>query len=348
MIFVGEQPFAAPVASQSPDYDTFVALMEHPFLVNASEILNAIPERKFSFSRDRESGSDRSEDTSWVYVFQREYATVNPEIVKFVGTDEATTCVGLIIRNRESGMTSVAHMDSPDIVDIGLTQMMTWLVDHNAEVELDVHLIGGFEDASPNHMNGSTSPKSRTELNGYSFPLCTKIVKSLLRREEKFHIQTLHVLWHNTRRDFKGNAYPIFNGLLVETSTGIVTPANFDRTSRCPDEIVRRIRVTACCQDPSWDGKLLDTYDTLTDRIVIAACFWTSYEMHKALRLQQLPDSAILLNCSTSPSAEGPDFVENLRRQCEYVIRHPHWRQTFPKRQPRIFERTEDGGWRRC
>jgi protein N-terminal asparagine amidohydrolase len=32
------------------------------------------------------------------------------------------------------------------------------------------------------------------------------------------------------------------------------------------------------------------------------------------LTLQDLSDEEILLECSTSPSAEGPEFVDNLRR----------------------------------
>lgn len=66
----------------------------------------------------------------------------------------------------------------------------------------------------------------------------------------------------------------VFYFFKVEPSTGYVFPACFDRTSRCPDEIVRRIRVTACNGDPSWKGKLLDTYDTLTDKFTIAPCCW--------------------------------------------------------------------------
>lgn len=60
----------------------------------------------------------------------------------------------------------------------------------------------------------------------------------------------------------------------VETSSGSISPASFDRTSRCPDEVVRRIRVTAAFEDPNWNGKLLDTYDTSTDQFVIAPCAW--------------------------------------------------------------------------
>lgn len=40
----------------------------------------------------------------------------------------------------------------------------------------------------------------------------------------------------------------------------------------------------------------------------------TPWKQHMALSLQRLSDSEILQSCSTSPSVEGPDFVENSRR----------------------------------
>ncbi|XP_050235124.1 protein N-terminal asparagine amidohydrolase isoform X3 [Mercurialis annua] len=268
--------------------------------------------------------------------------------LKYIGTDEATTCVGLVIRNRKNGMISVAHMDSPKVVEHGLTQMLSALVNHNDDhTDLDVHLIGGFEDVSSQHANGTSNSKNYAKLGGYSFPLCTKIIETLGRRQERFHIQTLFILSHNTRRDSQGNAYPIINGFMVETSTGSLIPARFDRTTRGPDEIVRRIRVCASGEDPSWNGKLLETYDTRADLFVIAASSWTLYQLHVALTLQHLSDAEILLSCSTSPSAEGPDFVDNERRQWDYLIKHPDWQYTFPKRQPRIFERSCDGVWKR-
>lgn len=63
------------------------------------------------------------------------------------------------------------------------------------------------------HENGVT--KSHEKIEGYSFPLCSKIVEILGKSINKFNIQTLHVLGHNTRQDSEGNAYPIFNGFLV-------------------------------------------------------------------------------------------------------------------------------------
>ncbi|XP_059649054.1 protein N-terminal asparagine amidohydrolase isoform X2 [Cornus florida] len=266
---------------------------------------------------------------------------------KLVGTDEATTCVGLVLRNRKSGMTSVSHMDFPNVVDIGLTQMLSLVVDHDADTELDVHLIGSFNDALPQHADIGTRSESHSKLDRHSFRLCMKIVEILQRRREKFHIQTLHVLGHNTGWNSEGNAVPVFNGFLVETSTGSIIPASFDRTSRCPDEIVRRIRVMASFGDPSWKGRLLDTYNTHTDQFIIAPCSWTMSLSHSALALRDLSDSEILLNCSTSPSAEGPDFVDNERRIWDYLIQHPDWRDTFPMKQPHIFARSADGGWMR-
>ncbi|KAF3449986.1 hypothetical protein FNV43_RR06065 [Rhamnella rubrinervis] len=320
--------------------------MEHPTLLSASNSFKANPERKFSVPEESVPG--RSAKSKWVYLFQREFATVDPALVDFVGTDEATTCVGLAIRNQKNGMTSVGHVDSPEAVDIGLSQMLSKVVDCNLDADIDVHLLGGFEDFPPNHSKYSTSSDSHANMGGYSFPLCTKIVETLRSRQEKFHIQTLCILGHNTRRDSEGNSFPIFNGFAVETSTGSVIPASFDRTSRCPDEIVRRIRVTASYEDCTWNGKLLETYDTQTDRFIISPCCWTQRQVRIACSLKYLSDAEILLRCSTSPSAEGPDFVENERRKWDYLIKHSDWRNTFPRKQPRIFERTANGGWKRC
>lgn len=59
--------------------DALAALMEHPLLVSASLALKAKQEMKFSVSE--ESGSQRSMQSRCVYIFQREYATVDPALV---------------------------------------------------------------------------------------------------------------------------------------------------------------------------------------------------------------------------------------------------------------------------
>ncbi|XP_075476466.1 protein N-terminal asparagine amidohydrolase isoform X1 [Primulina tabacum] len=337
MIYVGGVPYAP----DSQGMDDLIALMKHPALVSASKSFKSMPERKISVDENR--SSEVSRNCKWVYLFQREFATVDPALVDLIGTDGATTCVGVVIRNREKGMISVAHMDFPDVVDIGLCQMLSLLSDRDSDSLLDVHLVGGFDDISSQYSDHST--KSRTKLEGYSYPLCTKIIESLSNRNEKFDIRTLHVLDHNTRWDSEGIAYPIFQGFVVETNSGKIVPASFDRTSRCPDEIIRSIRVTAWFEDPNWTGRLLETYDTETDCFVIAPCAWTIWQTRAALTRQYLSDTEILLTCSSSPSAEGPDFVDDIKRKWDYLIRHPDWREAFPSKQARVFQRNADGSW---
>ncbi|KGN58623.1 protein N-terminal asparagine amidohydrolase [Cucumis sativus] len=345
MIFVDGAPFTLQSSSSNKGADVLYALMECPYLVDATNLFKGTPEIRVTVSE--ESGVERPTMSKWVYVFQKEYATVDPALVDFVGTDEATTCVGIAIRNRKNGITSVAHMDFPDIIQIALSQMLSLVVDPTADAELDVHLVGGFEDVLLKENNNITRKGDRKKMEGYSLPLCNKIIGSLWTRPEKFHLQTLCILQHNTRRDSEGNSYPIFNGFAVKTSDGSVFPASFDSTSRCPDEIVRRIRLSSSYEDPSWEGRLLETYETQTDQFRIEPCRWTPWKQHMALSLQRLSDSEILQSCSTSPSVEGPDFVENARRQWAYLVEHPDWRETFPKKKPRIFRRAANGKWER-
>ncbi|EPS64222.1 hypothetical protein M569_10559, partial [Genlisea aurea] len=180
---------------------------------------------------------------------------------------------------------------------------------------------------------------------GYSYPLCGKIVEALRNRGEMFDIRTFHVLERNTRRDSDGLGYPVFHGFAMETANGSVFPASFDETTRCPDELVRRIRVSASFEDPDSINRLLDTYDTLCDRFVITPITWTIRQKRTALMLRDLSDAEMLQICSTSPHAESPEFVENERRKIEYLIRYRGFEETFPWKRNRVFGRREDGRW---
>ncbi|CAA2956007.1 Hypothetical predicted protein [Olea europaea subsp. europaea] len=73
-------------------------------------------------------------------------------------------------------------------------------------------------------------------------------------------------------------ALPFFNGFMVEMSIGSIIPASWVRMSRCPDELV-----TACYDDPNWEVKLLQTYDTQADQFVIARCTWNTCQLYIAM-----------------------------------------------------------------
>ncbi|KAJ3707898.1 hypothetical protein LUZ61_011603 [Rhynchospora tenuis] len=333
MILVDNQPISFPdSSSQSQGRDILDILLENPTLVSAANQFKSQPERIIS---------DSGAHMKHVYVFQREFATVDPAVAQIVGTDEATTCVGLVIRNRNNGLTSVSHMDFPEVVDQGLNQMVQSIT--GPEAILDVFLVGGFDDSPHKNKHGSKISKE-----GYSLALCHKIIMSLLNRPETFHLRLLFVLGHNTKSDSNGHQIPIFGGLLVETSTGRVLPACFENHARSPDEIVRRILVNVSYDDLNLRGKLLDIYDTKRDIFIIPCVqwsfFWSELESAKA----QLSDEEFLSECSTSPFAEPPHFVQCQRRTGRYLVEHPHWRYTFPEGKPRVFQRNDDGTWVKC
>lgn len=62
--------------------DVLYALMECPYLVDATNLFKGTPEIRFTVSE--ESGVERSTMSKWVYVFQKEYATVDPALVDVI------------------------------------------------------------------------------------------------------------------------------------------------------------------------------------------------------------------------------------------------------------------------
>ncbi|XP_057869359.2 protein N-terminal asparagine amidohydrolase isoform X2 [Cryptomeria japonica] len=365
MIFVEGKKISED-SSMTKGHQLVLNLLQNPILSAKTNAFKSLSETTIMLPQDPKSvGSESSSSVKSVYVFQREYATVNPSAVKSVGTDEATTCVGLAISNRTTRMTSVAHFDSAERVKLGLLQMLAGVVCGEKDADLDVHLVGGFDDTRERHFNKifkiencvtnnahncdgtliMDQYKEKLVLDGYSWPLCLKIVETLQSMPHNFHLQTFCVLNHNTLAGPKGQACPMITGFVVNTVTGNVMPASFDKSARCPDEVVRRLRVSFSFEDSTWEGRLLETYDTYSDRFVIAPCKWRPTWKYYAAELLELSDSELLLQCSTSPDAESLDFVESERRMLAYLLKNPNWTCTFPNGQPRIFTRTDKGDW---
>lgn len=77
-------------------------LLTHPSLSAKTDLFKSLPETTIRFSTSLNAVQSEG-SVKFVYVFQREYATVDPAFVELVGTDELTTCVGLVIRNQKNG-----------------------------------------------------------------------------------------------------------------------------------------------------------------------------------------------------------------------------------------------------
>ncbi|XP_020570760.1 uncharacterized protein LOC110017932 [Phalaenopsis equestris] len=74
MIYVEDRPLTTPETS-SKGNEILPFLLEHPMLIAASNRLKETPEEMVSFSEE-------SPPAKYVYVFQREYATVDPSVVE--------------------------------------------------------------------------------------------------------------------------------------------------------------------------------------------------------------------------------------------------------------------------
>lgn len=106
----------------------------------------------------------------------------------------------------------------------------------------------------------------------------------LLLNRLGFHLfqKRLLSLWRLFCSKGKGFIYLFINKLTVrvcvcvcvqvETSNGRVVPGSFDASTRCPDEIIRRIRLGASFGP--GPPRLLDTYQTQTDQFLIPPFSW--------------------------------------------------------------------------
>lgn len=77
-----------------------------------------------------------------VYVGQREVAFLNPtSTLNVLGSEDATTCHIVVMRNPDSGLTCLAHLDQ--VRAKGLDLVVEKLQSPNG---VEIHVFGGYED----------------------------------------------------------------------------------------------------------------------------------------------------------------------------------------------------------
>ncbi|CAM6000438.1 unnamed protein product, partial [Sphagnum balticum] len=311
-------------------------LLEHPVLVSSAAAFVALPGQHIQPPPDENGVSTDGhgrEHRKFVYVGQRECATVDPDVVEFIGTDDATTCIGVVIRNPQSGLTCVGHLDFVNGVKLGINQM-TGSVSPTSSCLLEAHLVGGFDDLDPKKPEG------------YSRPLARRILEELQSSSCNFNLQTLCILQHNTAVGSNGFGHPIAYGFVVESKIGRLAPATFHIDARCPDGVVRSLCLLTISSNPNYGAELMTPYKTSEDSFAIGPTRWCVRGLQPC-PIYEDEDSWFLEKTSTSPYAEGPDFLTSSRRMYAYLLEHPNWEQTFPGDSPRVFTRSNLGGWDR-
>ena len=234
-----------------------------------------------------------SAEEKCVYVAQREVAVAGmDDSMELLGSEDATTCHIVILRDTNTGTTGLAHLDEPEpeqflalereVRDRSGVRSVTRELESR---DYQVSLLGGYEDEQ------STSEDITDTL--------LNVMQAL---KATFRLEIAIIGKINTFiKD--GLAWPRVYGGGVVLRTGEIFCGKFSYHG--PDTDIRALRIN------SGGHNLHNIYDSLSGQIIIQPFkFSVLPDAHLLLRRA---DSFLLRYCSTSPLVEPPDFCQNLR-----------------------------------
>ena len=280
-----------------------------------------------------------------LYVNQREYATVasTDQHLRFVGSDDATTCHLLVIQDETVGISSLGHFDGSDsenglkgiLAEIKCLQKNSSvnggnlvtekhlspdkLTQYSESAVLKVHIFGGFCDDKH-----------------YSEELFQKLIELLDKVEDvTLEMATVCVFSVNNFFDGRFNR-PIIYGIGVNTRTGEIFSARFKYKG--PDEPLRHARIFGS------SSSMLSIYDFETGCMKLGPF---DYRPFPEIRIfLQFGDNEILKFLSTSPHCEPPDFVSTTRKALTWLLQHPEPAKTlFMNGKARLYRLNDNGEW---
>ena len=262
-----------------------------------------------------------------LYVGQREVAVVAPgDNVKMIGSEDATTCHIVILRDVHTGVTGLAHLDNEEPNDFltlerevrdrqGVRQVTREL----DTLEYTVSILGGYDDEN------STSEEITEMLIMVMQGLKARFILQLACTGSVNTVMKDDVPW------------PKLYGGGVDVDTGEVFTAKFSYHG--PDTDIRSLRLH------SRGATLHNIYDPYAGKIVIQPfAYRVMPDAHLWLKKA---DSFILKYCSTSPLVEPPEFCEHIRANFRRMISDPQPMETlFPGGRSRVYKRHEiTGQW---
>uniref|UniRef100_A0A1L8E2M8 Putative asparagine amidohydrolase n=1 Tax=Nyssomyia neivai TaxID=330878 RepID=A0A1L8E2M8_9DIPT len=256
-----------------------------------------------------------------LYVRQREMAAVAPhdKNVTIIGSDDATTCIIVVVRHSGSGAVALAHLDGAG-TDEAVSAMVTRVQELGIgypEGRIELQLIGGFRDQK-----------------GYSEDLFYNIMQSFHKHPLEIDLTQACVMDLNTtvRGDIN---WPIIYGVGVNVKNGDIFPATFP--DKGPDLPLRQAR--------SFTGgqTVLDIYDSNVGMLRIGPF---NYDPLRGVDLWLAQsDEFLLQHLSTSPEVEPPTFAMQLRSTLRYIQDNQFPAVTvFPDNRPHYYRRDEATG----
>ncbi|XP_038619213.1 protein N-terminal asparagine amidohydrolase [Tachyglossus aculeatus] len=255
-----------------------------------------------------------------LYVQQRELAVTSPNdgSVSVLGSDDATTCHIVVLRDTGSGATCLAHCDGSDTrSDVSLMLRVLKSVPHTGQSgRLEVHLIGGFND------DRQLSQK-----------LTSQLLSELDQQKDDIHLVTFCTTELNDREE-GGDHFPIIYGIGVRVESGEIFRASFPE--RGPEEDLRSARSFS-------GGPMISIYDAKTEQLRIGPYFWNPF-LSVDFWLEQ-DDRQLLEDFSTSPCAEPPHFVAHIRSTMTFLKKYPFSSSLFPGNKALLYQKNKDGLW---
>ncbi|KAL5019356.1 hypothetical protein ScPMuIL_005078 [Solemya velum] len=259
-----------------------------------------------------------------LYIGQRELAAVSSSdnVIKVLGTEDATTCHIAVLKHTGSGATCLTHFDGCSTKK-GIANMVSLLTELSVDAPLgrfELHMFGGFQD------DRNTSSD-----------LSIKILNEFNNRSENFHLLTACITDLNDVVKNKSH-WPVIYGLAVIVETGEIFPATF--SDKGPDQPLRSARHFTGSDD------IMNIYDNQSQELVVGPFHYST--MDEIDLLCRLPDEFIRKHLSTSPEQEPPQFEANVRSALVQIRDHPDPMKTvFRDGKSRRYKKESDGSWTR-
>lgn len=245
-------------------------------------------------------------DMPYLYVHQLEVACISASDseLDMIGLSEMTTCCCVIVRHTGSLTMGAGHFDGTDTIN-GLRQIVNGIVrltndwkqqsnidrkdtDTNLQsTRYEVHIVGGFNDCM------QTSEE-----------VVMKVFRALHTLDLDLHLETACICAHNTYYQAK-EPLPCITSLLCNVKTGQILPASFSYHG--PLEKVRKLRFLM-----NQPIEMQSIYDPIA-KILEIKPFVCDITIETIERLLAMAPHEFLVHLSTSPAAEGPNYVDNLR-----------------------------------
>ena len=249
-----------------------------------------------------------------IYVGQREVAILNPGQnfgLRYIGSEDATTCHIITMRNPQSGKCALAHLDH--VPSKGLDHIAHKLQDNSdaASEELEFHIFGGYQDEQD-----------------ISEELSLQLISYLIKSQFKFMLGYCVTGSHNTSygSESEKSKYPRpkLYGIGIDVFSNEVFTADFPDHS--PDPDLRHVRLSFRQYD-SYDHYyqvkdfLYEDWNCDKGTFVIEP--FGFHHSPDISWMSKAPDGFLLKNMSTSPKVEPKDFCASMRRASQMVLDHP-------------------------